>query len=86
MKPAHKSPHETLIELINLRNTGDVDPFMDLLFEALTGEFKHLAGKVAADRQTQEAVEVMILHFQKKEEYEKCAILKSMMETRDQQE
>lgn len=68
-----------LLDLIHLRAT-DYDAFMDKLYEALTGEFKNALYDTSPVEEKQEAIWSMIKHFEKQEEFEKCADLKRMVD------
>lgn len=74
--------HDFMLELINLRE-ADYDKFLDKLYEGLTGQF---AGAIESDPTNQDtaakirALKRMIKHFENKEEYEKCAKIKVMIE------
>ena len=65
--------NDILLELIRLRES-DYDGFMDRLYEALAGEFRDVV------EEKKQAIWTMILHFEKKEQYEKCADLKKLSE------
>jgi len=71
-----------LLDLIHLRQT-DYDAFMDRLYEALTGEFKDALYDTSPVEEKSQAVWSMIKHFEKQEEFEKCASLKKMIEEID---
>lgn len=68
-----------LLDLIHLRNT-DYDAFMDRLYEALTGEFKDAIDDKSPVEEKTQAIWTMINHFSKREEYEKCADLKKLVD------
>lgn len=74
--------HEFVLELINLRE-ADYDKFLDKLYEGMTGQF---AGAIEADPTNQnagaklQALKRMIKHFEQKEEYEKCAKIKTIID------
>jgi hypothetical protein len=79
MKQDSAYPHELLLNIMNLRQKKDRDAFMDKMYQALTGEF---SGVLDGDNMTKEhrlALSLMIEHFQKKEEYEKCAALQKLI-------
>jgi hypothetical protein len=69
--------HDILLELIRLRET-DYDGFMDRLYEALAGEFRDVVHDGSPLEEKRQAIWSMISHFEKKEQYEKCADLKKM--------
>jgi hypothetical protein len=71
-----------LLDLIHLRQT-DYDAFMNRLYEALTGEFKDALYDKSPIEEKSQAVWSMIKHFEKQEEFEKCASLKKMIEEID---
>jgi len=71
-----------LLDLIHLRQT-DYDAFMNRLYEALTGEFKDALYDTSPIEEKSQAVWSMIKHFEKQEEFEKCASLKKMIEEID---
>jgi len=71
-----------LLDLIHLRQT-DYDAFMDRLYEALTGEFKDALYDTSPIEEKSQAVWSMIKHFEKQEEFEKCASLKKIIEEID---
>jgi len=56
---------------------------MDRLYEALTGEFKDALYDTSPVEEKSQAVWSMIKHFEKQEEFEKCASLKKMIEEID---
>lgn len=68
-----------LLDLIHLRAT-DYDAFMDKLYEALTGEFKDAIYDASPVEEKHQAIWSMIKHFEKQEEFEKCADLKRMVD------
>jgi hypothetical protein len=72
-----------LLDLIHLRQT-DYDAFMNRLYEALTGEFKDALYDTSPIEEKSQAVCSMIKHFEKTEEFEKCADLKKLVEELDQ--
>jgi len=71
-----------LLDLIHLRQT-DYDAFMNRLYEALTGEFKDALYDTSPIEEKSQAVWSMIKHFEKQEEFEKCASLKKIIEEID---
>lgn len=71
--------NDILLELIRLRET-DYDGFMDRLYEALAGEFRDVVHDGTPMDEKKQAIWTMILHFEKKEQYEKCADLKKLSE------
>jgi len=66
-----------LLDLIHLRQT-DYDAFMNRLYEALTGEFKDVIHDSSPGEDKTPAIWTMIKHFEKNEEFEKCADLKKL--------
>jgi hypothetical protein len=68
-----------LLDLIHLRQT-DYDAFMDRLYEALTGEFRDAIHDSSPAEEKSQAIWTMIKHFEKTEEFEKCADLKKLVE------
>jgi hypothetical protein len=67
--------HELLLELIQLREK-DYDKFLDKLYDAITTEFHDVFVKeLLKEKEYQSTLDNMILHFEKKEEYEKCEVL-----------
>ena len=66
-----------LLDLIHLRQT-DYDAFMNRLYEALTGEFKDVIHDSSPVEDKTQAIWTMIKHFEKNEEFEKCADLKKL--------
>jgi hypothetical protein len=75
----NRNYHDILLELIRLRET-DYDGFMDRLYEALAGEFRDVVHDGAPIDEKKQAIWTMISHFEKKEQYEKCADLKRLSE------
>lgn len=71
--------HKILLDLIQLRDT-DYDAFMDKLYEALNGKFRGMIHDTAPESEKKQAIWSMIEHFSAKEEYEKCADLKKIVE------
>jgi hypothetical protein len=71
--------HTILLELIKLRDT-DYDGFMNKLYEALNGRFRNAINDTAPAGEKRQAIWSMIEHFSAKEEYEKCADLKRLVE------
>ena len=80
MNETKKTYHDLLLELINLRKE-DYGKFMDKLYEALSGEFKDTIHDGTPTKEKKDAIWIMIKHFQDKEEYEKCAELKKIVES-----
>ena len=70
---------DILLELIILRET-DYDAFMDRLYDALAGEFRSIAHDKSPVTEKREAIWTMIKYFESKEQYEKCADLKKLVE------
>lgn len=71
-----------LLDLIHLRQT-DYDAFMNRLYEALTGEFKDVINDSSPVDEKSQAIWTMIKHFEKQEEFEKCAELKKLADVLD---
>lgn len=71
-----------LLDLIHLRQT-DYDAFMNRLYEALTSEFKDVINDTNLVSEKSQALWTMIKHFEKKEDFEKCAELKKLVDTVD---
>ena len=72
--------HEIMLELLKLREHYNMDPFIEKLYEALSGvNSPFLDGSNMTNKQ-KEAISTMIDYYQQKEEYEKCAVLKRMVE------
>ena len=71
--------HKILLDLIRLRET-DYDGFMNKLYEALNGQFRGMIHDTAPESEKKQAIWSMIEHFSAKEEYEKCADLKRLVE------
>lgn len=71
--------HKMLIDLIKLRET-DYPAFMNKLYEALSGEFKGAIHDSKPKEEKVQAILTMIEHFSEREEYEKCAELKKLVE------
>ena len=72
--------HDFMLELINLRE-ADYEKFLDRLYDGLVGEYAEsiVAEPAMGDTNGKiEALNRMIKHFEKKEEYEKCARLRDM--------
>ena len=68
---------KVLLELVYLRE-NDYDGFMNRLYEALTGEFRDVINDTTPKDEKSKAIWTMIKHFEKNEEFEKCADLKKM--------
>ena len=68
---------KVLLELVYLRE-NDYDGFMNRLYEALTGEFRDVLNDTTPKDEKTKAIWTMIKHFEKNEEFEKCADLKKM--------
>lgn len=67
--------HLLLMELIQLREK-DYDKFLDRFYDAITKEFNDVfINELLKDKQHKETLKIMIKHFEKKEEYEKCEVL-----------
>lgn len=71
-----------LLDLIHLRQT-DYSAFMNRLYEALTGEFKDVIHDSSPVEDKTQAIWTMIKHFEKNEEFEKCADLKKLADELD---
>ena len=70
---------DILLELIILRET-DYDAFMFRLYDALAGEYRSIAHDKSSVSEKLEAIWSMIKYFETKEQYEKCADLKKLVE------
>jgi hypothetical protein len=68
-----------LLELIYLKETNH-DEFMNRLYEALTGQFKDAIHDKSPVAEKTQAIWAMIKHFEKIEEFEKCAGLKKLVD------
>lgn len=63
------------MELLNLRETN-YDLFIDKLYDAITDDFsKYFKEELIKDKDHQDTLKIMIDHYEKKEEYEKCDVL-----------
>ena len=71
--------HEILMELIVLREQN-YELFMDKLYEALSGDFRQMVNDDSPLDEKSQALRTMIEHFEVREEYEKCATLKEMLD------
>jgi hypothetical protein len=71
--------HEILMELIVLREQN-YELFMDKLYEALSGEFRGMVHDTSPIEEKLQALDSIRVHFQEREEYEKCAEIKKMTE------
>lgn len=71
---------QILLDLIHLKQT-DYDAFMNRLYEALTGEFKDVIHDSSPVSEKAQAIRTMIKHFEKSEEFEKCAELKKLVDS-----
>ena len=70
-----KKHHQVLLELLELREK-DYDLFVDKLYYAITNEFsKYFKEELIKDKDHQQTLKIMIEHYEKKEEYEKCDVL-----------
>jgi hypothetical protein len=70
-----KKHHQVLLELLELREK-DYDLFVDKLYDAITNEFsKYFKEELIKDKDHQQTLKIMIEHYEKKEEYEKCDVL-----------
>lgn len=73
---------ELLLELMGLKST-DYDKFMEKLYEAVSGEFKDALHSNDPVSEKTKALNTMIQYFSDREEYEKCANLKKMVDSLD---
>ncbi len=74
-----KNHHEILLELLNLRETN-YDLFIDKLYYAITVDFNsYFKEDLARDIENKKTVQIMINHYEKKEDYEKCQVLISLL-------
>jgi hypothetical protein len=71
--------HETILELIQLREKRDLDAIIDKLYDALASDLKNSLNFITLFDWNREAILIMINHFLQKEEYEKCAVLKMLL-------
>ena len=63
------------MELIQLRDK-DYDKFLDRFYEAITTEFQDIfVQELLKEKEHLITLNVMIHHFEKREEYEKCEVL-----------
>ena len=70
-----KKYHLILTEILELRDK-DYNKFMDKLYEATTGELLHMTiDMLNESEEHRDTLRLMIKHFEKKEEYEKCDVL-----------
>lgn len=84
-KPTSRlSYQQMLFELLELRE-HDYDSFMQKLFEALSGEFRSMVNDDSPLDEKSQALKTMIEHFAVREEYEKCATLKKMLDELEQE-
>jgi hypothetical protein len=72
--------HSTLLELISLREKNK-DAYINKMYDVLTGESSGLLNDSCMTHEFRMAIFTMIDHFLHTEEYEKCAVLKSLLET-----
>lgn len=79
-QPDRKKYHDLLIELMELRDEN-YDKFMEKLFESIFGEFKGVISDEEPVTEKKRALYTMMLHFQGKEEYEKCAKIKQLADS-----
>ena len=76
-----KKHHQVLLELLELREK-DYDLFVDKLYDAITNEFsKYFKEELIKDKDHQQTLKIMIDHYEKKEEYEKCDVLLHILKT-----
>jgi hypothetical protein len=87
MPPKNKKPtyQQMLFELLELRE-NDYDGFMQKLFEALSGDFRDMVNDHSPLDEKSQALKTMIGHFEAREEYEKCAALKTMLDELNQED
>ena len=70
-----KKYHLILTEILRLRDTN-YDRFMDKLYEATTGELLDMTiDMLNESEEHRDTLRLMIVHFEMKEEYEKCDVL-----------
>lgn len=70
-----KKYHLILTEILELRDK-DYNKFMDKLYEATTGELLYMTIEMLIESEEhRDTLGLMIKHFEKKEEYEKCDVL-----------
>jgi hypothetical protein len=81
MPPKNKKPsyQQMLFELLQLRES-DYEGFMQKLYEALSGDFRQMVNDDSPLAEKSQALRTMIEHFEVREEYEKCATLKEMLD------
>lgn len=73
--------HQILLELLHLRET-DYDLFVDKLYDAITNEFsKYFKEELVKDKDHRETLKIMIDHYEKREEYERCDVLLHLLNT-----
>ena len=77
-------PH-LLFELLQLRES-DYEGFMQKLYEALSGEFRGMVHDTSPIEEKLQALDSIRVHFQEREEYEKCAALKTMLDELNQED
>ena len=65
------------MELIVLREEN-YELFMEKLYEALSGEFRGMVHDSSPIEEKLRALDSIRVHFQEREEYEKCAEIKKM--------
>jgi hypothetical protein len=64
-----------LTEILELRDK-DYNKFMDKLYETTTGELLYMTiDMLNESEEHRDTLRLMIKHFEKKEEYEKCDVL-----------
>ncbi len=74
-----KKYHLILTEILNLRDK-DYDMFMEKLYEASTGELLDMTiDMIRESEEHRDTLRLMIKHFEKKEEYEKCDVLLTIL-------
>lgn len=70
-----KKYHHILLELLELREKN-YDLFLEKLYIAITTDFsEYFKQELLKDKDHRQTLEIMIDHFEKKEEYEKCDVL-----------
>ena len=86
MPPKNKKPsyQQMLFELLQLRES-DYEGFMQKLYEALSGDFRQMVNDDSPLDEKSQALKTMIGHFEAREEYEKCATLKIMLDELNQE-
>ena len=75
INPNSDFPKDDLVKLLALREKKDFDAFIEEMYEVLTGSFRNFIEATNISKDKRIAFEMMIEHYQQKEEYEKCAVL-----------